>query len=460
MNKKLVALGAIVVVGLGYVGATAYVGSKTETTIRAQVAEMNAKLAKELYTESTGNYAKLRVLSFERNVFKSEAVYQLDLSIAEELTHRLQFKDEYYHGPWPVAAMKAGKFAPVLSYAHTELVKTADSEVWFEAAKGQVPFTAETLYRFRGGASTEMEFAPITLSESDLLIDMAKATVQLDIGRNLANHSASALIPSLAIRSPHDQGGVVLKDIRFNGHSVEKTDRVTNQYDTLIKHVEVDSGIGALVTLADLSVVSQAIQKDKLIDASLNYHIAEVSVDKHSLGSFELNTQAKNLDYAVLKEMNALMSQSDEEVEAAIEPLVHQLLAKKPELSVSPFLWRNSGGDARIEFSTQLRPTEQQGTKLENVVERLDVNVSLSRDMVLAILGEEAGFLSTMVAMIFDGKVKELSDQGLIRYADNIAHLDLKYDGDSQLFKVNGRTLTLQELSAMVGTQMGSIMDW
>ena len=131
MNKKIVVLGAVAVLGLGYVAATAYVGGQTEAVVRDQVAIVNTKLHEQIHTESSDDYARLSILSFEREVFKSEAIYQFEMKLADD-TINLQFKDTYYHGPLPVAAIGAGKLSPMLSYSQTELLENEGSKVWFE----------------------------------------------------------------------------------------------------------------------------------------------------------------------------------------------------------------------------------------------------------------------------------------------------------------------------------------
>src|SRR5690606_39952650 len=98
MNKKTIALSAVAVIGVAYVAATAYVGSQTEKVVREQVAKANSQLYEHLHAEHSTDYARLNILSFDRDVFKSEAIYQLELRIANE-RFDLQFEDTCYHGP-------------------------------------------------------------------------------------------------------------------------------------------------------------------------------------------------------------------------------------------------------------------------------------------------------------------------------------------------------------------------
>ncbi|MCQ9616839.1 YdgA family protein [Paenalcaligenes niemegkensis] len=457
MNKKLVALGTVVALGVVYVAATAYVGSKTEDVVRAQVASVNEKLHEQIHTESSGDFAKLNILGFERELFKSVAIYQLEAKVGADAVD-FQFQDTYYHGPWPAAAVASGKFAPVLSYSQTELLKTTDAEPWFNAANGENPFVAETVYHLNGSMDSDMAFAPLAFSNDELVVEVAKTTMQFKVGKNIANNSGHGSLPSVVVKSAQGEDSVFFNNIRFKGNSAEANGEIKNQYDAQVDSIEINSGFGTNITINNFSVDGEGRQYGELIDAGLTYRLAELKLNQQAMGSFELGTYAKHIDYAVLKEIGALSEKAEENIDV-LEPLLRKLLVAKPELSVSPFIWRNSGGETRVDFTTVLKTT-QENAPTEEMFETLNLSASVSRDMVMAIMGSEAGFMSALVETIFDEKVKQLSEQQLITYANNTAEFDLSYNGADRSVVLNGRAMTLDEFAAIAGSHMAPLLSF
>ena len=456
MNKKTIALSAVAVIGVAYVAATAYVGSQTEKVVREQVAKANSQLYEHLHAEHSTDYARLNILSFDRDVFKSEAIYQLELRIANE-RFDLQFEDTYYHGPLPLAGLVAGKWTPALSFARSELLSTSDTQAWFEAAKGQKPLVAETVYHFGGSIDSDVTLASLALPIEDYLIEMAEANLNFRTDGNLRNSSGAGFIPVVQFKSSEGSDTVSFHNISFDGHSEEDdAGKIYNEYSTAIDSVLIDSSVGAQVSLHSIDVSGEGRQVGDLVEGGVSYRIADAQMNQQSFGSFELGTYVKNIDYAVLKEISALSEQAEEDP-SVLEPYWRQLLEQNPSLSISPFVWRNTGGETRVELDAQLKGIAEDDPS-EKMVDELKINTQVSRDMVMAIFGEEAGFLSAMAEMIFDEKVKELSEQQLIRYENDVASFDFLYSGDEQMVELNGRTMTVDEFALIAGSQVGPLL--
>ena len=298
-----------------------------------------------------------------------------------------------------------------------------------------------------------MVLAPVSLSNDAFSVDVAKTMVHFDFEENIANHVAQGTLPLVSFKNVNSEDSVNINNIRFEGKSAETNDEVNNEYVADIESIVIHSALGADVNLSQVILSGEGRQRNEMVDVSLNYRIADARIDTQSFGSFELGTYAKNIDNTVLKEISALSSQAEENVEI-LEPLLHKLLVKNPELGIEPFIWRNSGGESKIEVQTVLQGAENTQTSTEEIVKSLAVSASIPRDMVTAILGSEAGFLSSMVEMIFDEKVQDLRHKQLITYENNTAMVDFQYDSQSKQVRLNGKTMSVDEFAVLAGSEM------
>ncbi|TGV06609.1 DUF945 domain-containing protein [Alcaligenaceae bacterium 429] len=442
MSKTKIVVGAVVVLGAAYVGASWYVGSKTEQVITEQLEKGNAKLAQQV---AGSDYMRMEKISYERGVFSSSAVYALKVSLNGK-EGEFRFADKYSHGPFPMAALSSGIFSPMLSYSQTILMNEADGTEWYKVANGEVPVKADSQVKFSGAVKSHLVFAPIKVeSKRGVLLETSLANVYLNIGKNYVSTDSVADLAWVGISEAGKGERMLLSDITLEAASTDKEDVVSSTYKGTVKRTEYSAAAEDVVVVLDnLSFDGEGVQTGTMLnEATVNYGLSKLQINGGDYGSFDFGFGLKNIDIKTLQELGEVSDELDDNPEVA-ETYLLRLLESKPEISIKPASWKNTGGESVVNALVALQPALDEEDPLA-AVNNLTIDASLSRSMVSAIFGTEEGFMRSMIDMAFDEGSKEYAGMGLVSYDGKTTKMDLKYNSADGTVVLNGKTMSFEE---------------
>lgn len=444
MSKTKIVVGAVVVLGAAYVGASWYVGTKTEQVISEQLEKGNAKLAEQM--AGSKDYMRMEKVSYERGLFSSSAVYALKVSVNGKEESEFRFADTYSHGPFPMAALSAGVFSPMLSYTQTHLLNEASGAEWYKLASGEVPVKAESQVKLDGAVKSHVVFAPIKVeSKKGVLVETSLANLYLDISSGYDSTHSVGDLAWVGISEAAKGERLLLSDISLSTANTDKGEEISSSYQGNVKRTEYSvASDDVVVVLENLSFDGEGKQTGALLNnATLNYGLEKLLINNASYGSFDIGFALKNVDIKTLQELGGVSDELEDNPELAEQYLL-RLLETKPELSIKPVAWKNSGGESSINAVMGFQPVVDEEDPMA-ALSALDVDASISRSMVMSIFGSEEGFMRSMIDMVFDEGAKEYANLGLVNYDSKTATMDLKYNAADRTVVLNGKTMSFED---------------
>lgn len=184
--KKLsvIAAGVAVVIAASWTGAAWYTGKRIEAERTGRIEETNRDLAR-LWP---GREVKLQELAYERGIFSSHARYGLSDAGQGEAPWLAPGTVEIdvlaHHGPFPLAALARGSFAPRLAEVHAELARTAGVQALYDAAAGKPPVSADIAFSYNGDSRGEAGIAPLSTIHDGRKLSFGGARMQSEYLRS------------------------------------------------------------------------------------------------------------------------------------------------------------------------------------------------------------------------------------------------------------------------------------
>src|SRR5690554_2258525 len=117
MKKTTLVLGVVVLVSAAYVGTSWYVGKQAQTTISHAVAQTNERAVNMLGPDLNSSHFNIEIRDYTRGVFSSSAQYVIHTLDSDDKPLEYVLQDHLQHGPFPLEALRAGKFVPMLAYS-------------------------------------------------------------------------------------------------------------------------------------------------------------------------------------------------------------------------------------------------------------------------------------------------------------------------------------------------------
>ena len=445
MSKTKIVLGAVVALGAVYVGSSWYIGTKTESMIAKRVATVNEKLAQHMTDERDSVH--LEQVSYERGVFSSSAVYTLKVSTAKR-SEEMHFSAHYSHGPFPIEALSAGVFSPMLNYSQIVLLNEASGTKWYEVTNGEMPVQATSQVKFTGAVKSDVMFAPLKVESSKgTTLETSSVHLYADVGKDLRRVDGSLDIGWLTITDTQP-----VRQLRFDGVRlvVERTEQddgvISGRYESSSKHFEFSSlAENITVELDDTALYMTGTWRDELISSAVaKYELGAIQVNGHNFGSIAFGGELKNVDIKAEKALKQARIKFKDDPEA-LKGYVLDLLKNEPEVSISPLAWKNTGGESVINAMIAFQPIVDDSIPWA-IIRDFSLNASLSRRMVSATIKPTEPLMRTMVDRIFDKGAQQYAALGLINYDRENASVDLKYNStDGTVVVLNGKTMSLDE---------------
>ncbi|MWN89830.1 DUF945 family protein [Gilliamella sp. Pra-s65] len=140
MKKTTLAIGIVAILGIAYVGTAWHTGNIIESNIDNQLAQITNKVNQIqndfIFTVEKSNYNK-GILSTKVHLKVTASQKQ---SFDETTTPETLFDDDItiHHGPFPIAALAEGTFAPQMAWLEYEMSEQISPQLWKLA--GNQPF--------------------------------------------------------------------------------------------------------------------------------------------------------------------------------------------------------------------------------------------------------------------------------------------------------------------------------
>ncbi|MGG4604399.1 YdgA family protein [Paenalcaligenes sp. Me131] len=449
MSKKKIVLGSVVVLGAAYVGASWYIGTKTEAMIAKRLVSVNEKLAQQITHENES--IRLEEVSYERGVFSSSAVYALKVS-TEKRDSEIRFAAQYSHGPFPIAALSAGVFSPMLNYSQIIVMNEAEATELYQAANGEVPVKADSQVRFNGAVKSHITVAPAkVVSAKGTTLETSVAHLYLDVSKDFRAVDGSLDIDSIAINET-----LPVRHLRFEGAHlrVARTEHedgvVSGQYKSGSRRFEFSSPAESVAVVMDNTVLQMSgTWSDQLIShAAVNYDLEALLLNGYDFGSITFGAELKNVDIHAERAWKQARVEFKDNPEV-LKGYVQDLVKTHPEVSIRPLAWQNSGGESEITATVAFQPIADD-TAPWPMIKDLSLNASLSRRMVGSIVKPTEAVMRTMVDRIFDKGAQQYAKLGLIQYDRTNATIALQYNAADGNVVLNGTTMSFDAFSTLL----------
>ena len=471
MKKRTVVAGSVVVVAVIYLGATWYIGKRTQEFTEQAVVQANERMTGVLGSEAERSGTRLELSSYQRGFFSSVVQYSLHMKDAEGKPAEIRFLDHVQHGPFPWGALKAGHFAPLLAHNNTSLVPTPFTQAWVDSQDGASPLEGHTDVAMSGNGTSVWVFKPTKIAAKDgSQIDFSGGRLKVDFSNNFRDSEATGGFERFSLEGDGSGGKVEVRDIDIGSTThVGADDNTRSQSKATIGAIDVSrSGTDERFSFENVVVNLDSTQEGTLADTELRYDFGKMLVGDTNLGSLALGGRVTGLDIKALvalgNEYDAIVArhggkQGDDidltpSEQKVLEAKAMDILASNPAVVIDPVVWKNDKGEttARLALDlTQPAQTEapQPGVLVPEYVKKMQLALGVSRDMLVELFGQmrqeasERKELEMMGGLLYDQYVSRLQQAGLVMVDAGRASTDIVYEGNT--VTVNGETMSVQD---------------
>lgn len=391
MKKHTLAIGIIAVLGMAYVGTSWYTGNMIENHIDNQLAQVTNKVnqIQDIFTFSvTKSHYKKGIFSTKAHLTVTAS---LNESTIQDATPKTLFDDDVtiHHGPFPIAALAKGTFAPQMAWLEYEMSQQANPTLWKLA--GNRPFiSGHTGMSYGEYITVKLASKAIKASQNeiqsihDCILDISNGSYTFSSYTNGSDIKAEIKLDKLVFLSDDthhfnfDDFNLSLKplsttediDYEFNIGNIKYSfdsfiskgnfdvnnfkskgrvnyknqnideqssiDKITLNMKSYTPKIESVSMIINKIVVSQKNVLNDT---NNTIDGSLVSSIGSIIYGQQNLGNGSLDINFKGVDKQFLnyqfKTHASDISKNDK----------HNI-----EFSLNKFNWHNAGGDINVSF--------------------------------------------------------------------------------------------------------------
>lgn len=396
MKKSTLAIGVIVILGLGYTGASWYTGTTIENKFDESITQIND------YIHSNTEYSDVSVeySDYSKGVFST----MFNLKIVEKEFNRTIFNEPVtiYHGPLPWSQLKSGDFSPKMASLVYQTSKESDEQLW--QAAGNKPFiTVNSTIDYNENANITITNEQLNYSNPNNNIESVKitpSTLSASIDNATGTVSIESKIKQIQYRNAYSNENVEINNIDYSGkYFVQNYPAYQGKQNILIDNL---------------------IVKDGKNELALN-HIAMINEDNN------LNDQLKgkllfSIENIVFGQQN--LGKIDSELNYGIENVRSELSTMSIELN--KLLWQTQKGElsASLSLDVEGQSFEYRGLTEDNLnLAQVKVNLPVET-------------LSYLVAQMMDPSKSQPSEEEL-KQATQMVEFVVMMGGSSPLIDVN-----------------------
>lgn len=473
MKKSVAIVAGIVIVGGGlWLGGAWYTGTKIEARSPEYVARLNSHLAKSI----PGGGLKLNQLSFERGLLTSQARYALVFDEQSgEPPVTLEFTTRYEHGPFPAGALSRGTLTPTMTFARSELARTADVEKWFKATQGETPMWTETLVSYDGDADLKGRLAPAKVAEDKTTMDFSGADLQGSYLR-ASKHAKGTFNAASLTGEDLDKAASKFKfDLRGTQISFDTKEGRFGMHmgdaELRIDHMSVGGPDQSSSFSVDKLVYgATSSEDDRFVKGQVYLRNDALTVAGIALGKQNLTVKMDNLDGAALQRVmdgfDKLAASSatgvidDQQAAALFTENAGALLSGNPVLAIEPLVWTTDKGESKLDFRLSFAQPENLNAPAAMIaaqaIKSLGVDLKLHKPMTIDLAakmlqmegGMDAETATAMAGQQFDEMAARLIEVGFAKEDGDAIVSKIEYTGDK--ITVNGRDVPMSEIMGLM----------
>ncbi|WP_133543531.1 YdgA family protein [Mesocricetibacter intestinalis] len=425
MKKSTLALSVILILGGVWTGAAWYTGKTAESEYQQQLDKLNERLAANV---GSGYRIKAEISEFSRGLFSSEIAYNVLIDLPDgSKSQKLPFSGTLYHGPLPLNLIKQLNFTPALFSVYSELVKNEDNKEFFENSKDKNPLTdvmtltySKRLKGYTRLAQGKMNLEGVELSWQDSSLDydadyQGAGEYKYEI-KGLHSRWQNELLAKLSGIEPKDYP---IETMEINIDALQAVNHIAPTEYPYLYTGKQEGKLGNLQLVytysGELNKVSPAVLEVKdwafdydiglnqgFINAKLNNNIADLSLNKQSLGKVQLDMQLNHLAAAALNQIldyNRNPEQlDDDKLQAQFEAIVQN----QPQIKISSFAISNSGGKLGLDFNLELAEVD-----FAKLMQQEDKILDMLKQFELRVKADKAAFTQSLATLLRIGGMNE-----------------------------------------------------
>lgn len=463
-------IGLLLVLALGYGGASWYAGRVAQQDITAWVVQANQRLADEWPAKAA--HPVLEIQRYERGIFSSVIDYRLNWPGKDGKIRPLDLRDDLEHGPWPWHAVLAGSWKPLAALSRIAPLPGDGWQPWFDATPDGVrPWTLTSQIDFSGRAAAVWSFAPAHRAETGL--DFSGGQLDLHYDARAHQFTLTGTLPHVLFVDPADQTRVRLDDIDLDSRTIYGARADLQSHQKLgFAQVSVTPADSDEITLLKPRFSLDLSRTGSLLDDRLDYDLGQVRFGQRNLGRIQATLSMEDLNVPALQSLATALDRmakqtpphqdglSDAQMRE-LRQLLRPIMATAPRVTLDTLSWRTASGQSELQAQADFQPIaddapDDLGGAIESALRQLTAQLHLSKPMVLDLLrqvqvpegsvhpkqgAEAAEFAAALVSMLFDRYAAQLERQGLVkREKDDVVVSDLAYAKGRMT--VNGRAMS------------------
>lgn len=459
---------SLVILVVLYGASSWYMGQQAQALIEHKLAQANEQVLKGVGPEAGFQGARIRIRNYERGIFTSRAEYEMQWRDDEGDVVAYVFSDQLQHGPFPLAALQRGHWAPALAYSHARLQETESTKAWVDSLDGASPVIIRTFVGFGGQGFSNWIFREANFNDVDASkVSFSGGWVDIRFNDGFQSHTATGRFDKLEMTDAY--GSTMVLD----AISLDSENRLAESGERTVDSAVKVARIGLIepetqdLVLNQTRVDVQATQVAGLLTGQISYGVEAIDFGGAPLGSVVAQMSADQLDMASLtklvQEYDAIrledtapdgLPQLDDDQARRLRASLFQFLNNQPALVLGPVVWTNPQGRARIQLDADFVEPDQALLEapadqlLPAVLGRLKLSAEIEKaffEELFTQLGEENGpRASAMARMLFDLYAGRLSRAGLAVYENNTLKIDATYEEDT--IRLNGEMVGLAQL--------------
>ncbi|MGL4858927.1 MAG: YdgA family protein [Enterobacteriaceae bacterium] len=390
MKKTVIAVGVIVAIGAVWTGTTWYTGQKVESELTRLTDEANQALQK--------SGASLKMDSFKRSFFSSEAEMSLHIPVEDGKTVIIPFIDQIEHGPFPVSRLKSLRLIPTMLVSHTTLGKNEVTQPVFDFVKGDNFFTASTSISYGGAFDTEISLLPVEFEKDGTTIKFSGLQVSGSASSFSTPVSAAGSMDLLSVQD--SRNSFIMKDLRFDGvqSPVSMENYVAEQKGTIGQITYTSVSDKVTLALKNIALDGNITGDKEFYKGYILYSVDQTTIQDKDFGAGKLKIGFDNLDRAAIDDYNQavqkqffaadsaenILNQTEQQQRQLVEigkQTFQRLLKKNPQFRIEPLSWKNSQGESLYNLDVRLQDApikEDENAALQAFAFIKELNSSLS----------------------------------------------------------------------------------
>lgn len=467
--KVIPGLAAIIVAAYG--GASWYAGRLAQQSVEAWATRVNQEI-QDQWT-SADPRPVLRVDDYRRGIFSSQVRYAFEFRDDHGATQTLKLEDHLQHGPWPLAAVKAGFWRPLAAFSRVRPLPGGPWQPWFDALPGgTTPWEADSRVGFDGHVASDWRFAPVHAADKSL--DFSGGAMTLDYDPGARRTVLSGHVDKLDVQDVESGGGIWLEDLAFDSSTARSGDAdLQSRQQVRMKQARLLAPGSGEVVLLQPSIGMAAARTGSLLDSRVQYDLGQVRVGARDLGTMQLKASVDQVDIPALRALILALDRIQAERgdstplsardEQRLRTLMIPVLASSPRVSLDTVNWVTPEGRTEIRAQAQFRPAgddapQDLGGLIEHGIAQISAYLQVSKPMLLQALrqsqtGANPDMAVALFSMMFDQYAGRLERQGLVSQQDGQVQTEIRY-ADGRL-NVNGTEMAPAEFAGRFDSALG-----